>query len=92
LFRAIRGLSARRRRDTLRRVNEFQPLIDQLYREEVQQARALGPEGRLRVGFEIIEENFEWARALGEEEMARRYRISRALDEHGCYGPPFPRK
>lgn len=73
-------------------MNEFQPLIDQLCREEVERARALGPEGRLRVGLEIIEENFAWARALGQEEMARRYRIARVLDEHGCYGPPFPRK
>ena len=72
-------------------MNEFAPLIDQLYREEVLRARALGEEGRLRETFEISEQNLEWARSLGEEEMMRRYRIARALDEHGCYGPPISR-
>lgn len=72
-------------------MNEFKPLIDQLYREEVQRARALGEAGRFRVGLEICEMNMEAARALGEGEMKRRYRIARALDEHGCYGPPVPR-
>jgi hypothetical protein len=72
-------------------VNEFQPLIDQLYREEVREARALGPEGRMRVAFETIDENFRWALALGQEEMERRFRVARALKEQGCYGPPQPR-
>jgi hypothetical protein len=72
-------------------VNECQPLVDELYREEVLKARSLGTEGRFRVAMEILEMNFEWARALGEAEMKRRYRIARALDEHGCYGPPLSR-
>lgn len=73
-------------------MSEFQPLIDELYREEIREARALGPEGRFRVGIETTEMNFEWAKSLGAEEMARRYRIARALDDHGCYGPPVPRR
>ena len=72
-------------------MNEFQPLIDELFREEVERARKLGPEGRFRESIEITEEAFEWARALGEEEMERRFRIARILSEHGCYGPPMPR-
>ena len=73
-------------------MNEFQPLIDQLYREEVQRARRLGPEGRLRECFELAEMNIEMARSFGPDEMARRYRIYRANREHGCYGPPVPRQ
>ncbi len=72
-------------------MNEFQPLIDELYREEVRRARAMKPEERFRHGMEICEMNFQWARALGDAEMRRRYRIKRALDDHGCYGPPVPR-
>jgi hypothetical protein len=73
-------------------MSEFQPLIDELYREEIREARALGPEGRFREGVEISEMNLEWAATLGEAEMARRYRIARALDDQGCYGPPVPRR
>ena len=72
-------------------MSEFQPLIDQLYREEVEQARAMTPAERFQCGMEIIEENFQWARSLGEAEMTRRYLIARKLKEHGCYGPPVPR-
>jgi hypothetical protein len=72
-------------------VNEFQPLIDQLYREEVERARRLGPDGRFKVALEICEENLRWARSADPVEMKRRYRLIRALDEAGCYGPPVPR-
>ncbi len=72
-------------------MSEFQPLIDQLYREEVLQARAMTPQQRFQIGMEICETNIQWARTLGEAEMARRYRIAKALDDHGCYGPPVPR-
>lgn len=71
-------------------MSEFQPLIDQLFREEVQKARELGPQGRLRQWLEIAEMNLEMARALGREEMDRRYRIRRLLDERGCYAPAAP--
>lgn len=67
-------------------------MIDELYREEIRAARALGPEGRFRLGIELSEMNLEWAATLGPEEMERRYRIARALDDHGCYGPPVPRQ
>ena len=72
-------------------MSEFQPLIDQLYREEIQEARALGPEGRLRLAMQLMDENFRWARTLGEPEMQRRFEIARKLKEHGCYGAPVPR-
>ena len=71
-------------------MNEFQPLIDDLYREAVLRARRLGPQGRLRECFELAEINIDMARALGPEETARRYRIYRANREQGCYGPPVP--
>ena len=69
----------------------MEPLIDQLYRQQVKQARALGPEGRMRVAFELIEETLQRAKSLGEEEMQWRLAIERKLKEHGCYGPPVPR-
>lgn len=72
-------------------MSEFQPLIDQLFREEVQKARALGPEGRLKAWLEIAEMNLQFARALGREEMDRRYRLRRLLDERGCYAPASSR-
>lgn len=73
-------------------MSEFQPLIDELYREEIREARALGPEGRLRSAFETMDMNFEWARSLGDEEMRRRFRIAQILKEQDCYGPPVPRE
>ena len=72
-------------------MNEFQPLIDQLYREEIEDARALGPEGRLRLAMKLMDENFQWARTLGEAEMERRFQVARKLKEHRCYGAPVPR-
>jgi len=72
-------------------VNEFQPLIDQLYREEVERARKLGPEGRLRECIELSEMNLAFAAAHEPKEMARRYRIYCAIREQGCYAPPVPR-
>lgn len=73
-------------------MNEFQPLIDQLYREEVLRARRLGPEGRLRECIELSEMNLAAASSFEPHEMARRYRIYRAIRERGCYGPPVPRQ
>ena len=72
-------------------MSEFQPLIDQLYREEIGDARRLGPEGRMRLAFRMMDENFAWARGLGEQEMRRRFHVARALKEHGCYEAPVPR-
>ncbi len=36
-------------------MNEFQPLIDQLYREEILRARQQTPQQRLRATFEVTE-------------------------------------
>ena len=72
-------------------MSEFQPLIDQLYREEIEEARTLGSEGRLRLAMQLMDENFRWARTLGEAEMERRFAIARKLKEHRCYGVPVPR-
>jgi hypothetical protein len=36
-------------------VNPHQPLIDQLYREQIAQARKLTPQQKLRAGFEATE-------------------------------------
>lgn len=72
-------------------MSEFQPLIDELYREEIRAARAMTPEQRMEVGFQMIDENLEWAAAFGVEEMKRRLAIGRAMKEHNCYGAPMPR-
>ena len=72
-------------------MSEFQPLIDQLYREEVLRARKLGPQGRLRECFDLTEMNLKAAEAYGWDEMVRRYRIYTANRERGCYGPPVAR-
>ena len=51
----------------------------------------MGPEGRLKAWLEIAEMNLEFARALGREEMDRRYRTRRLLDERGYYALGSPR-
>ncbi len=71
-------------------MSEFQPLIDQLYREEVEQARRLGPQGRLRECIELTEMNLKAAESFGWDEMQRRYRIYTANRDRGCYGHRFP--
>lgn len=73
-------------------MSEFQPLIDQLYREEIETARRLGPEGRYRQAMRICAQNIAAAAALGADEWNRRYRLVRSLADHRDYGPPFPRR
>ena len=73
-------------------MSEFQPLIDQLFREEIETARQLGPEGRYRQAIRICAQNIAAAEALGEAEWSRRYRLVRALADRRDYGPPFPRQ
>jgi len=51
----------------------------------------MGPEGRMRHGLRLLAMNYQWARSLGAAEMKRRYRLTRALSEHGCHGPPVRR-
>jgi hypothetical protein len=80
-------------------VNEFQPLIDQLYREEVVRARCQTMEQRFLGSLEMANLAFEIGRAGVrsqlpqatdteiEAEWQRRLRIVRRLDEHGIYAP-----
>ena len=80
-------------------MNEFQPLIDQLYREEVRRARAQTMEQRFLGSLEMAGFAFELGRAGVrsqhpqateteiEAEWQRRLRIARRLDEHGIYAP-----
>ena len=68
-------------------MNEFQPLIDQLYRERVLRARQRTPGERMSDALELSATFF----SKDDPELRRRLRIVRTLDEHGCYGPPQPR-
>ena len=80
-------------------MNEFQPLIDELYREEIQRARSLTLEQRFRGTFEVTDFAFRIGRdGVGaqfpdateeerEREWQRRLRIARLLDESGIYAP-----
>ena len=80
-------------------MNPHQPLIDQLYREEVLRARGQTMEQRFLGSLEMAEFVFEWGRAGVrsqhpqateaeiETEWQRRLHITRRLDEHGIYAP-----
>jgi hypothetical protein len=68
-------------------VNEFQPLIDQLYLEKVLRARQRTPGERLSDALELSSLHF----AKNDPELRRRLGIVRAMEERGCYGPPQPR-
>ncbi len=68
-------------------MNEFQPLIDQLYREKVLRARARTPGERMSDVLELSMMHL----AKDDPELRRRLAIVRAMEERGCYGPPQPR-
>jgi len=68
-------------------VNEFQPLIDQLYREKVLRARRRTPGERMSDVLELSTMHFK----KNDPELRRRLGIVRTMEEHGCYGPPQPR-
>jgi hypothetical protein len=68
-------------------VNEFQPLIDQLYREKVLRARQRTPSERISDALELSTMHF----AKDDPELRRRLAIIRAMEERDCYGPPQPR-
>ncbi len=68
-------------------MNEFQPLIDQLYREKILRARKRTPSERLNDALELSTMHF----AKDDPEIRRRLGIVRAMEERGCYGPPQPR-
>lgn len=90
------GQSFRSRFDSLaawrdvrfRRMSEFQPLIDELQREEVRAARAMTPEQRFELALRISEDNL--AAAAGPE-LERRLGRLRAWNDALCYGPPLAR-
>lgn len=73
-------------------MNEFQPLIDQLYREEVQQARAMSPEERIALCIEMSEANIAWSHGAGDAELSRRLARLRQVRDARTYGPPQMRK
>ena len=81
------------------RMSEFQPLIDQLYREQIQDARAQSMEVRFLGTFEITDFAYSFSRGAVESQFAdaspeerqrqweRRLRIQRYLSEEGIYFP-----
>jgi hypothetical protein len=80
--------------------SEFQPLMDDIFREKVRRARAEKVEGVLSLdGLELFEFGLvlmrdgvrsQFPEATEEQvqsEVARRLEIGRRLDEHGFYRP-----
>ena len=78
--------------------NEFQPLMDDIFREKVLRARASKREGELSLdGFDLFEFAHDWMRdglrsdrpeaseAEIDAEVQRRMAIKRRLDERGIY-------
>lgn len=70
-------------------MNEFQPLIDQLYREKVLRARSMTPEERLTEGFHLTDEYLRSIAAMSEEDR-QHWREAQASEEDQYYGPPMP--
>ena len=73
-------------------MSEFQPLIDQLYREEVLRARAMSPEDRMAHCIEMSEANIVWSYGKGDAELSRRLARLRQVRDARTYGLPQPRK
>jgi len=80
--------------------NEFQPLMDEIFREKVLRARAeKDPDVLSLDGLDLFEFALEWTRdgirnenpaaspVEVEAEVRRRIEIKRRLDEHGIYRP-----
>ena len=67
-------------------MNEFQPLIDQLRREEVERARRMTPEQRIAAAFELSNLWF----ANSDPELARRLKIIKDRENRMYYGLPQP--
>lgn len=72
-------------------MSEFQPLIEQLYREEVLRARAMSPEERMAHCIEMSEANIAWSYGEGDAELSRRLARLRQLRDAQTYGPPLGR-
>ena len=83
-------------------MSEFQPLIDDLYREQVRRARLMTPNERfaegLRISEEAIAKRHERIRAENpgacEEfitQCARAEVAAERMEDEWHYGPPVPR-
>ena len=70
-------------------MSEFQPLIDQLYREEVLRSRAMTPEERMAHCIEISEANIAWSYGEGDAELSRRLGRLRQVQDAQTYSPPM---
>ncbi len=68
-------------------MNQFQPLIEALFRERILRARELTPEQRLREALELADLHF----SSNDPELRRRVAIIRKFEERDCYGPAQPR-
>lgn len=68
-------------------MNEFQPLIDQIFRERIERARQMTPEERMDAGMALSQA------AYGNDDPELRERIVRyrKIEEFKHYGPPQPR-
>ncbi len=69
---------------SVRGMSEFQPLIDELYREEVRAARAMTQEQRMEMALKISEDNL--AAGAGPQLDERLARL-RAWNDARCYAP-----
>ena len=79
--------------------NEFQPLMDEIFREKVLRARQQSPGEKLADGFALFDEALIWMRAgvrgqfpqfdeaQVEAEVHRRIARIRQVEEHGIYQP-----
>jgi len=68
-------------------MSEFQPLIDQLYRERILRARKRTPGERMGDVLELATMHF----TKDNPELRRRLGILRRMNERGCYAEPQPR-
>ena len=83
--------------------NEFQPLMDDIFREKILRARRQTPEERFATGLEMFDEGVAWMRdgirmeqpELTPEEVdakvAQRFARIRQIEEHGLYRPVVAR-
>ena len=79
--------------------NEFQPLMDEIFRDKVLRARQQTPESKLFEGIELFEDALVWMRAgirgqfpqfddaQVEAEVHRRIARIRQVEEYGFYQP-----
>lgn len=68
-------------------MNEFQPLIDQLRREEIIRIRAMTPAERIEQCLAMSEANIAWSYGPGDPELSRRLARLRQVRDARTYGP-----